>query len=441
MLLLMDDLILEIVGMLEGLFSPGLERKTTGSESENFAEVDGSGRLILPRKMAGKFGLVPGDKLYIEAGADTLRLHRPVTRPARIYVEVTTRCNMNCAMCQRHLWSDAPDDMNPDVFQKVLDGLAVCSPVPTVVFGGFGEPLMHPRIMSFIKACKQLHAPVELITNGLLLTRDRLSELKKLGLDRIWLSVDGVEGPGNGHVRDQSAFKRLVDNLKEISATGYYAGMETPHLGFVFVAMQDNIHAFPRVMNLARALHVDQVIVSNLLPYTRDGLDRILYARSTWEMSAKGMAVKLPRMDMWGNAVGVIVKSLTHHDMGSFMNVEYKEPMDTCPFMKKASLSVGWDGRVSPCPPLLHSHNCYFQGVERKNRECSFGSLTDQNLMDVWNDTPYADFRERVKTFDFSPCVSCASCEWSEANEKDCLGNVFPTCGGCLWAQGLIQCP
>lgn len=32
-------------------------------------------------------------------------------------------------------------------------------------------------------------------------------------------------------------------------------------------------------------------------------------------------------------------------------------------------------------------------------------------------------------------------CEMSEANEEDCLGNTFPACGGCLWAQGIIQCP
>jgi hypothetical protein len=29
----------------------------------------------------------------------------------------------------------------------------------------------------------------------------------------------------------------------------------------------------------------------------------------------------------------------------------------------------------------------------------------------------------------------------SEANEEDCFGNGFPTCGGCLWAQGVLQCP
>jgi hypothetical protein len=28
-----------------------------------------------------------------------------------------------------------------------------------------------------------------------------------------------------------------------------------------------------------------------------------------------------------------------------------------------------------------------------------------------------------------------------ERYEEDCYGNTFPACGGCLWAQGVIQCP
>jgi hypothetical protein len=29
----------------------------------------------------------------------------------------------------------------------------------------------------------------------------------------------------------------------------------------------------------------------------------------------------------------------------------------------------------------------------------------------------------------------------AEKNEEDCFANSFPTCGGCLWAQGVIQYP
>jgi hypothetical protein len=62
-------------------------------------------------------------------------------------------------------------------------------------------------------------------------------------------------------------------------------------------------------------------------------------------------------------------------------------------------------------------------------------------LCDLWNTKEHVAFRERVHNYDFPPCTMCGSCELSENNESDCFGNNFPTCGGCLWAQGIIQCP
>ena len=29
----------------------------------------------------------------------------------------------------------------------------------------------------------------------------------------------------------------------------------------------------------------------------------------------------------------------------------------------------------------------------------------------------------------------------ASTNGEDCYGNALPACGGCLWAQGVIQCP
>jgi MoaA/NifB/PqqE/SkfB family radical SAM enzyme len=428
--------------MLELLTSPLLKEKSGERRiSKEFARVDASGRLVLSDDLKKKFGLTPGQEVYLEVGENSLRLHRSLALPSRIYVEPTTRCNMACDMCQRHTWDHGPGDMTPSVFQRIMEALDACDPVPAVVFGGFGEPLLHPDILAFVEACKKRGADVEIITNGLLLNRDRIQALKVLGLDRLWVSVDGVSDYCGGHVRDSGAFNRLVTLLKAMTANQYYGGDAKPKLGFVFVAMKDNIHEFPAVMALARSLNVDRVLVSNLLPYTRDGLDQILYPRSTWKLNERVFQVSLPRLDVKGEALGVLLKAMADQDMTDFMDRSHSAPLDACPFIRKGSLAVGQDGSISPCPPLLHTHACFFQGVERKNRECSFGNLKDRALMDIWKDPEYAAFRKRVMAFDFSPCVSCASCEWSEANEKDCTGNTFPACGGCLWAQGLVQCP
>ena len=67
--------------------------------------------------------------------------------------------------------------------------------------------------------------------------------------------------------------------------------------------------------------------------------------------------------------------------------------------------------------------------------------LDERPLVDLWRGPEYVAFRAKVQAFDFAPCTICDGCALSETNEEDCYGNGFPTCGGCLWAQGYVQCP
>ncbi|MBK9091060.1 MAG: SPASM domain-containing protein [Holophagales bacterium] len=112
-----------------------------------------------------------------------------------------------------------------------------------------------------------------------------------------------------------------------------------------------------------------------------------------------------------------------------------------CPFVERGTTSVRWDGAVSPCLALLYDHD-YYLG-ERLRHSCAYfvGNLRERSLADLWNDASYVELRQRLQAFDFSPCSSCNTCEMADDNRQDCSGSPLPACGGCLWAQGLIQCP
>ena len=89
----------------------------------------------------------------------------------------------------------------------------------------------------------------------------------------------------------------------------------------------------------------------------------------------------------------------------------------------------------------MHTHESYLDDNLRKTQAVVFGNVNDKRLTEIWNDPDYLALRERLQDFDFSPCTFCNSCEMAESNEGDCFGNIRPACGGCLWAQGFIQCP
>jgi hypothetical protein len=89
----------------------------------------------------------------------------------------------------------------------------------------------------------------------------------------------------------------------------------------------------------------------------------------------------------------------------------------------------------------MHTHVSYLHGKPRLSHRHVIGNVCERSLLDLWLDPEYVAYRERVQGFAFAPCTFCGGCDLSEANQEDCLGNPTPVCGGCLWAQGVIQCP
>lgn len=74
-------------------------------------------------------------------------------------------------------------------------------------------------------------------------------------------------------------------------------------------------------------------------------------------------------------------------------------------------------------------------------KSLSFGNIKNAKLSTIWQSEAYKTFRSNINNFDFSPCTTCGACTFVDDNMEDCFGNLFPTCGGCLWAEGFAQCP
>jgi bifunctional DNA-binding transcriptional regulator/antitoxin component of YhaV-PrlF toxin-antitoxin module len=66
-------------------------------KEEYKAYVDELGRLVLPPKLAKQYGLNPGATVPVTKITDGLHLRRPATHLAKVYIEATNRCNLNCA--------------------------------------------------------------------------------------------------------------------------------------------------------------------------------------------------------------------------------------------------------------------------------------------------------------------------------------------------------
>jgi len=414
----------------------------------HYAHINGHQEIILPTHLAQEMGIAPGDEIRIEPNGHGLYLHPSLNSLKRVYVEVTNKCNLNCSTCMRNVWDVKYGHMSEETFERMLSGMRDFTEKPELFFGGYGEPLSHPNILAMIERARSLGHRASLITNGTLLTENVTRKLIGLGLDMLWVSLDGASSECYTDVRLGDALPVVIENLKHLRAQKYqtfgasiWAGH--PKVGIAFVAMKRNIYDLVEVVRLGASLDAVEFSVSNVLAHNPELLDENLYMRSMNMVAGQGIRplVHMPLMDMQPQtmqALAGVLKDMNRVELtGSLLN----QNTDQCPFVERRSVAVRWDGKVSPCLPLLYTHTYFLDDRERTSREYFVGDLHQNTLFQVWNDNDYKELRKRLQGFDYSPCAFCNSCEMANDNMEDCFGNIQPTCGGCLWARGLILCP
>jgi len=424
---------------------------------ESRVRVDAEGRLILPPSVASRYGLKPGVDVYVDDRRSGLAFYPSLTHLSKVYIEPTNRCNLECRTCIRHSWDEPLGHMSDATFSRILKGLGTLDLPPTVFFGGFGEPLAHPRIVEMVKHAKTLNCRVELITNGTLLSERISNGLIQAGLDLLWVSLDGATPESYTDVRLGAALPEVLSNVRNLISLRGSAALIcssdggssidrafSPEIGIVFVAMRRNLPDLPSVIALGTRLGATRFMITNVLPYTPEMRKEALYARSLADQTFSPNSyykVSLPKMDIDPDTASRLFgKTLGGHAV-TLAGINYGESVNRCPFVDKGSMAIAWNGSLSPCLPLLHDHTSFPNQIERISKRHVIGNVNERTLADLWNDPQYLAFRDRVQRFDFSPCSYCGGCDLSEKNEEDCIGNTFPTCGGCLWAQGIVQCP
>ena len=412
--------------------------------NEYWVEVDEQGRLILPPEVAEHYGIQPGVQMLLKESSKNLHLQRPITHLAKVYVEPTSRCNLTCRTCIRNAWEEPQGDMTSGTFDLLIKSLEALPFRPDVFFGGFGEPLLLPNIAEMIARTKKVAGKVELITNGILLTDQRSRELIEAGLDTLWVSLDGATPEHYADVRLGAALPQVLENIKRI-AHMRHEPYHRPEIGVSFVAMRRNIDDLPILIRMAYQLGVSHFMITNAFPYTEEMCQEMLYTRAVdgFDSTPSPWAprIDLPRIDLNSVSRDALIQTLRYRTNIRWNGVTLGQDRGRCPFIERGSSVIGWDGNVSPCLALMHSYPTYLNGYDRKVRRHILGNLADQGLNSIWESPEYVAFRKRVQEFDFSPCTLCGGCQMSETNEEDCFANTFPTCGGCLWAQGVIQCP
>jgi tungsten cofactor oxidoreducase radical SAM maturase len=391
-------------------------------------------------KMSNGRGIIlPGDFLerrhiqlereyWLDARNGELILHPCLPDIYKLYIEPTTACNLKCRTCIRNTWDDPNQHMSMRTFQRIVDSLDGLPDLRRVVFTSFGEPFTQPRILDMIEAMRKRNLAVTIGTNGLLLNSKVSSELIKLGVDRVMISIDGGKPETYAGVRG-AMLAEVIEHLRGLNEAKQRLQSLYPAIGIEFVALRSNVAELDDLVKMAAELNVSRLLVSNVLAYTEELREEVLYGyQPVPPFKASGWALKLGAWVSWATL------ELPRMHWGAERR---------CRFVQDHAIVVGWDGCVSPCYALSHNYS-YFtvDGVKKHVERYILGNVNDQSLVDVWTSEDYVRFRSEVKVYHFPSCPDCdlrESCDL-RANNNGCWG-WNPSCADCLWAQGIIRCP
>src|SRR5580698_1855811 len=117
------------------------------------------------------------------------RAMQSVAHPILAQVVPIRRCNLDCGYCNEYDKTSDPVPLGTMLGR--IDRLADLG--TTIITLSGGEPTLHPDLDAIIARIRERGAIATLITNGLLLTPERIRKLNRSGLDYLQISVDNVQ--------------------------------------------------------------------------------------------------------------------------------------------------------------------------------------------------------------------------------------------------------
>ncbi len=108
--------------------------------------------------------------------------------PVMAHIVPIRRCNLSCAYCNEY--DDYSKPIPIDVMKQRIDDLHRLGTTIVTISGG--EPILHPDLDELISYIRSKGIITGMITNGYLLTADRIQRLNRAGLDHMQISIDNV---------------------------------------------------------------------------------------------------------------------------------------------------------------------------------------------------------------------------------------------------------
>jgi radical SAM protein with 4Fe4S-binding SPASM domain len=185
-------------------------------------------------------------------------------QPLRAMIEISDRCNEVCVHCYQE--QGQKGEMTTDQIKSVMDELAAMGVLVLTISGG--EATLRPDFLELLRHARKRSFAIRLFTNGLTMTRELATELHKLAVLVVEVSLYSHRAEMHDFVTGvPRSFERTTAGIRYLAELGVDVTVKSPVMR-VNESERDALRALALSLG-ARSFSVDP---SALMP--REGGDR-----------------------------------------------------------------------------------------------------------------------------------------------------------------------
>ena len=275
----------------------------------------------------------------------------------------TNLCNLKCGHC---LYESGEDigDVPVEVLNRMVTELGAMG-ANTVHIGG-GEPLTRYKdLKSFVHAASNAGVKPRLITNGLMLSEDKLLELMDHGLEELLVSLDGTEVDHNKFRKNDRSYQKAVNAIE--------------------LGLKHDI--FTRINSVLTSENKDDL--QELLKYTSQ-LPVAVHAVLCLSPMGRGQEIRhlIPDFSYVGQFINEVRELAETHGFPhtkvqiqkGYLEPEVDEAHSHCRIDRKNNALIYSTGQVFPCVR-------FSQYGTPNHTAFSLGNIMDESITDIWSAT------------------------------------------------------
>lgn len=287
--------------------------------------------------------------------------------PYSVSIEPTNVCNLRCPQCPTglNLLQRTKGKMDFELYKSIID--KTYKYLLNLFLYFQGEPLLSSDFFEMVKYADSKNIYVVTSTNAQLINDEVADKIVKSGLDKLIISVDGIDNETYTKYRIGGSLEKVLNGINSLKAAKSKYHSHLPSIELQFIVMKHNEKQINDFMQFARQMKMSYSLKS---------------AQIVDFVTAEEFVPKIEKYSRYKKENDAYVLKKTIGNRCSRL---------------WDSLVITWNGDVLPC--------CY-----DKDAEHSFGNVTDEEIMKIYNNEYFRKFAKQVLT-DRKKIDICRNCD------------------------------